>query len=517
MVINKKQFIFNAASGWITQLVVALVGFILMPYIIRHLGEQGYGIYQLAKSALVFFMFLQLGMGPTLVRFFAKAIAKDDKEEIRSISSTAQFLLGGLGLATSLLYLILTPFFIRFYNIPPEFVQETTWLLICMSLSLFLNMTFIVPQGIVFGVNRYDLANLIGLCENLMRLLFIMILFEVIRPSIFLIGLSILLTQLLKYIALFAVAFKSIGKVVLFSFQSVTKEMFRRLFGFGMLNLANSVAAAVVFQGPVLIIGKVLGKEMVTAFAPALLISFSMQGFLGQVTAPLVPLASSDREGNNGARLGELAISMGRVAAFIGFGIVLPLATFGPEVMRLWLGDNLAWTWNVVVVMTTGIAISQVQAANYYLALGGGDIKPSVYSQIVMAVTVFSGTLIGTVWFEWHLLAVAFYIGVCILVRNTFYLSYAYSIQFSYKFGRYLWLVYGLPVLITTVCSGSGWILKIVWPPKSVLLLTAEATLVLSGYLLLCWFFMIPKQIKQKLIHLAKSKVNLNSASVKPS
>lgn len=512
MVLNKKQFVFNAASGWVTQLVVALVGFILMPYIIKHLGEQGYGIYQLARSALVFFMFLQLGMGPTLVRFFAKAIAKDDKEEIRNISSTAQLLLGGLGLTTSLLCLALIPFFIRFYNIQPEFAHETTWLLICMSLSLFLNMTFIVPQGIVFGVNRYDLANFIVICENLMRLLFIMVLFEFIRPSIFFIGISILSTQLLKYIALFAIAYKNIGKVVLFSFQSVSKKMFRRLFGFGMLNLSNSVAAAVVFQGPILIIGKVLGKEMVTAFAPALLISISMQGFLGQITAPLVPLASSDREGNDGAMLGELAVSMGRLAAFIGFGIVLPLATFGPELTKLWLGENLAWTWSVIAVMTTGVAVSQVQAANYYLALGGGDIKPTVYSQISMAVIVFSGTLIGTVWFEWHLLAVAFYIGLCILVRNTFYLSYAYSRQFSYKFRRYLWAVYGLPVLITTVCSGSGWLLKIWWPPKNILLLTAEGMLVLSGYLLLCWFFMIPKQIKQKLVHLAKNRVKLNSA-----
>ncbi len=513
MVIKKKQFVFNAISGWMTQLVFALVGFVLMPYIIRNIGEQGYGIYQLARSALVFFMFLQLGMGPTLIRFFSKAIAKEDNTEIQRICSTAQFFLGGLGLTASFLCLLLTPSFISFYNIPPEFVQETTWLLVCMSLSLFLNMTFIVPQGMLFGTHRYDLVNLIEICENLLRLLFIVILFEFIRPSIFFVGLSILLTQLCKYVALFVVAFKKFGKVVSFSFQSVTKAMVRRLLGFGILNLANSVAGVMVFQGPILIIGKLLGKEMVTAYAPALLISLSMIGFLSKVTGPLVPLASSDREGNAGAMLGELAVSMGQVAAFVGFGVVLPLVTFGSEVMQLWLGDNLAWTWSVVAVISAGVAIAQVQAVNYYLALGGGDIKPTVYSQIVSAAIICSGISIGIVWFEWDLLAVAFYIGSCFVVRNVFYLPYVYARQFSYKLGRYLWSVYCLPVLITLACSGSGCILKIMWPPESVLLLIAEIVLVLTGYLLLCWFFMIPKQIKKKLVHIAKSKVNAHSSA----
>ena len=78
MTSKKKQFGINAVSGWVAQLVFAGIGFILLPYCINRLGEQGYGIYQLARSALVFFMFLQLGMGPSLVRFCAQAVAKND-------------------------------------------------------------------------------------------------------------------------------------------------------------------------------------------------------------------------------------------------------------------------------------------------------------------------------------------------------------------------------------------------------------------------------------------------------
>lgn len=516
MSFDKKQFAFNAASGWVAQLVFALVGFILMPYIIMRLGEEGYGIYQLARSALVFLMFLQLGMGPTLVRFFAKAIARDDTEELRRVNSTAQFLLGGLGLLGSLICLALIPFFIQFYEISPEFIKETTGLLICMVVSLFLNMTVVVPQALVFGINRYDLANCIEIGSHLMRLVLIVIMFEIIHPSIFFVGLAILLAQLARYAALFGVAIKRTGKAALFSVRLLTKKMIRTLLSFSMLNLANSVAGAAVFQGPVLIIGKVLGEEMVTAFAPVLLISSAMQGFLGQSTRPLVPLASEDRERNKGAALGKWAISAGQLAAVVGFGVALPLATFGPEIMVLWLGERLAWIWPIVAVMATGVAISQVQAANYFLALGGGQIKPTVYSQIVMAIVVITGTLIGTTWLGWHLFTIALYIGMCIFVRNTFYLTLAYSRQFFYSYLHYLWAVYFLPALIATACVGGGWLLKIGLPAQNFLLLVVEVVLVVGGYATLCWFLLLTKRVKSDLVSFCVAKNSRTPMSSDP-
>lgn len=487
----------------------ALVGFILLPYIISRLGEEGYGVYQLAQSAIVFFMFLQLGMGPTLVRFFSKAIAKDDKSEIRKICSTAQFLLAGIGMLASITCLVLIPVFIKFYNIPSVYEKETVGLLICMSFSLFLNMTIIVPQGLVYGLNRYDMANIIDICSNVIRLLLIVCLFEFIRPSIFYVGLSIFFAQLFRFASLMWLALKNVGVSSVFSFSCVTKTTIRSVFGFSMLNLVNSIAGTLVFQGPVLIIGKVLGSEMVTAFAPALLISNAMQGFLGQITRPLVPMASRDFEATKGAALGKWAVGMGQVAAFVGFAIVLPLATFGPEVMRFWLGENLAWIWMLVAVMTTGVAISQVQSANYFLALGGGDIRPTVYSQVAMAVIIFIGTLLGTLYFDWHLFSIALFIGLCFFFRNTFYLAFAYSKQFGYAYFKYLWKVYGMPSIIAFSCIVLGWSIKTWMYPGSFRVLILENFFVFIAYALLCWVFLVPKTQRRKWLFAGIKKMNI--------
>lgn len=506
---NIKRFAINAASGWLTTITFTIVGLILMPYIISRLGMKGYGIYQLANSTLSFFLFLHLGMGPTLVRFFSKAIARNETEELHRINSTAGLLLGGLGLLGCLAIIVLSPVFVRFYEIPEEFLKETIGLLICMGVSLFLNLFVMPTQGIVYASNRYDLANYIEIGHHLFRLAVTIALFELVRPSIFFVGLSVLLSQFLRFTALFGVAVRHAGRAAIFSVTRVDKESVHSILGFSVLNLANSIAATAVFQGPVLVIGKVLGAEMAAAFAPALIVSRAMQGVLGQTTRPLVPMASQDRERNEGSALGGWAIAAGQLAAFIGFGITLPLATYGPELVNLWLGEKLVWIWPVIAIMSTGVAISQIQSANYYLALGGGKINPFVCSQIVMAIVVLAGTIIGTVWFDWGLLTVALFVGICIVVRNTFYLAYACSLQFLYSYIHYLRSVYAFPAMIAVLCAGFGWILKIVISSQSLMLIAVQGILVLSFYVIIFWIFLLPRKIKDKIMLFVFSKIRI--------
>jgi len=477
-------------------LIAALVGFILLPYIVSRLGEQGYGIYQLARSTLAFFMFLQLGMGPTLIRYFAKSIASKDKNEIRIISSTAQLFLGGLGLIAVSSCLLLIPFFLRFYEIPPELTWDTSMMLICMALSLFLNLNIIVPQGVVLGLNHYEVANGIEIFAHLLRLFLVFFLFEYFKPSIFFVGISLLVASLWRYFALFFFSFFRCKQAVLVSIRSFHLETFKRLVGFSTLNLTNSVAAAVVFQAPALIIGKLLGSEMVTSFAPAMIISGAMTGLLAQTARPLVPLASQDLATNSGRNLGYWAILMGQFVAFIGFGMTLILAIFGSEILQLWLGEHFSATWPVVVVMSSSVAISHIQAANYFLAIGGGNIKPAVFSHIIMAIFIVSGLIMGIQWGGWCLLEVAFYIGFCILIRNTLYLSYAYSKQFAYSFSRYLFRVYVVPAFLTGICIAISFGLKYLFISRSSMAIHISLIGVFVCYGVASWFLVIPISIK---------------------
>lgn len=134
----KRQFATNAASGFVAQAVTVGVGGVLMPYLMWRLGPEVYGISRLAQSALMFFALLQLGMGPTLVRYCSQAIARHDQEAIRKVSSTAQLILGTLGLLGMFGIVAFIPLFLKFYDVPAEMTFSVSGLLLCLAVSLWL-------------------------------------------------------------------------------------------------------------------------------------------------------------------------------------------------------------------------------------------------------------------------------------------------------------------------------------------------------------------------------------------
>jgi len=493
---NKTQFVFNAANGWIAQFSLMATGVILLPYVISRLGPEGYGFFRLGRSAFTFLMFLQLGMGPTLIRFCSQAIACKDEAEIAHVSSTGQLFLGTMGLLGMLTAIGLIPAFLHFYEVPDWRDADIVGMLICMAASLLVTFLSMVPQGLLSGANRYDLANALETFVIFLQLGMVIATFELIRPSLLSYGLCILAAQSFRLVCLFGLAVRVLGPKVLFSRKQADRGTLKKIGRFGFLSLANAVAATVFFEGPVLVIGKCLGTPAVAAFAPALLAATSLRGFLGRFSGPLAPLASRDMENKQGSRLGVWSAKLGQTVAIVGFGVPVLLFTFGPELVGYWLGDDLRWAWSLVAVMATCVAISQIQSVNYSLALGGGDIRPTVISQVVMAVLALSGTVLGTAYWNWDLLAVALFLGVCLMLRNTLYLSYAYAKQFSSPFFQFQYRVYLIPAIVTAACIAVGLAVKHLFVPLNLWMLISQIVVILGMYTLLCWAFVLPEEVK---------------------
>ena len=492
----KRQFALNAASGVVAQGVMVGVGLVLIPYLISQLGTKAYGISQLAQSTLVFFSFLQLGMGPTLARYCSQTIARHDREATRKISSTAQFLLGILGLLGAFGIICFIPFFLKFYEIPPEMKYQASGLLFCLAVSFLLNFIFMVPQGLVLGSNRYDQANGVEIFTHLLRLGFILLTFWLFGPSLLLLGICILLAQFFRFTMYFSLAILHTGRSALFSIRWVNRETVKLLFGFSSLNLINTLANTLVIQGPVLIMGRVLGAEMVALFAPAVLVATAVEGFLGRISTPLVPLASKAQAENTPKKLGEWSVIVAGTGATLGLAVAIPFCVFGDQITGLWLGADMANVWIPIAIMLTGTVISQSAGANYFLAIGGGCIHPTVYSQIILGIACSIGVTIGMIYFGWQLIGVAIFITTCRCLRNVFYLTYAYSKPFLYSVSHYIWTVYAKPVLFASGVTVIGFIIKTLAHPDQLFLLGTEITILLMIYAVLAWYSLLAIEIQ---------------------
>jgi len=505
MASSKRQFIKNVGSGWLTQTSAAVVGLIMLPYNLSHLGTEVYGISVLAVSAIAMLDFLNHGLGSALLRFFSQAIAKNDQAEIASLSSTSQAIVGGLGLFGCLVILAGIPWFLHFYEIAPTHHHETVILLICLAITFFQRFHAMVFANILMASQRFDLVNFNSIFASWLRLALLIFFYAMFNPSLVQLGLATIVSNTFSYVTIIVLCFKRLGKSIFFSPRQVKLSRAPAVFSFSSVVMFDTIFFAASLQLPVMIIGKILGKEMAAFFSPAVLVASYFFSIMGQMAIPLAPIASRDLVENQQKNIGRWAILFGQIIAVFGYGCIVLSVLFMPDILRLWLGTDFMWTSATVTVLIAGSACMQIQTVNYNLALGGSTIAPFACRSVVMAILTSSGTLLGTMYWHWGILEVAVCITTTRILSDTFFLGGIYSRLFQYSFADYFFKVYIRPAF-------SGGILLIValfcrhWPlaisffvPKSVVRLGTEIIAVGCLYLGLTWAFGLSQATKELL------------------
>ena len=121
-VVLAKNTVFNLVG----YAVPVVVGLISIPFIIRYLGTDRFGIISLAWVVVGYFNYFDLGLGRATTKYVAEALGRGEREKVPGLfwtTATSQIALGLLGF---LLLALLTPLLVdRVFQVPVELKSET--------------------------------------------------------------------------------------------------------------------------------------------------------------------------------------------------------------------------------------------------------------------------------------------------------------------------------------------------------------------------------------------------------
>lgn len=150
------------------QAVPLLVGVATIPFIVRGLGTERFGILSLAWVSLGQFTLFDLGLGRATTKFVAEALSKRDEDQIRRLVWTAaatQFVLGFLG---AVLMVGVTPLLVeRVLTIPPVLVGETRLTFYLLALSIPIVLVSSSFSGVLEATQRFDLVNAVRIPSSI--------------------------------------------------------------------------------------------------------------------------------------------------------------------------------------------------------------------------------------------------------------------------------------------------------------------------------------------------------------
>ena len=111
---TSKKIISNTIFTSAGRLWGYLLSFLLTPYIVHKIGLERFGIWAVANTAIHFFLFLDLGIGSSFVKYIAEYNTKKEYRLINEVINT--------GLAFSLFFFL----YFLYFNITKESCHESS-------------------------------------------------------------------------------------------------------------------------------------------------------------------------------------------------------------------------------------------------------------------------------------------------------------------------------------------------------------------------------------------------------
>ena len=149
-----------------------LVAAVTIPFIIRALGVERFGLLSIVWLAPEYFAFIDLGLGRATIKYVAEALGSGDQQRMSRVVWTAvtfQIFLGLLG-ALGLISIadLLTQYVL---NIPQDLQSESKTAFYLLALSIPLVLVTSSLSAVLAAAQRFDLVNAVGASFNIANLL----------------------------------------------------------------------------------------------------------------------------------------------------------------------------------------------------------------------------------------------------------------------------------------------------------------------------------------------------------
>ena len=158
---TSKKIISNTIFTSIGRFWGYALSFLLTPYIVHKIGIERFGIWAVANTAIHFFLFLDLGIGSSFVKYIAEYNTRKEYRLINEVINT--------GLAFSLFFcfciliiaMLLKNFVVILLKFSSELYDDVLLAFLGVLTVFILNYIFTVFKSTLYGLQRMDIVNII--------------------------------------------------------------------------------------------------------------------------------------------------------------------------------------------------------------------------------------------------------------------------------------------------------------------------------------------------------------------
>jgi O-antigen/teichoic acid export membrane protein len=318
----------------VTLATVAVV-YVLMPFLLRTLGEEGYGTWTLITSVTAYLSLLVLGVPMASVRYFAQHAAEGDRQRMNEAIGSCTGLYLIMGAAALLVGAGLFAFFDLTYEIPAALRSEARLAFGLVVLQVSAGFVTQIPFAIMAAYQDFVLRNVILMGSLLLRLGLTLGLLTFNGTMVFLAVIQIACLAFEFSVCWLLVRRRYPG--IRMSLTDFDRRMVRRIFSFSLYVLMLSLAGRLAFQTDSLVIAAFLDVGRIPYYAVANSFVVYLMEFLVAIAAVVMPMATTLSAQGKSAELREMFLRWSKIALSLTLMAGLFLMVLGPRFIGWWI------------------------------------------------------------------------------------------------------------------------------------------------------------------------------------
>lgn len=374
----------SVSAKWLAHLVVMAVGFFLMPYVMRTIGEAGYGAWVFVNAVAGYSTLLYMGFGSTVCRFVADKRARDDWDGLNAVTSGvfAVYFASAAGvMAVSAGLALAAPRLGDWGDVP---VSDVRIAMVLLGLNIAIGMLGSIYGGVLIATQRFDIYSAIEAVIALARLGLTIAFLQkdgalVTLGAIFL-GVTVLENAVTVWWAYREIPTLSIRR------RHISRVVLKECFSFSMFTALRGMAVRVIHLTDVVVIGLILGKAAAVPYYVALRLVQMISTPLEKIGDVVLPQASEMHARGQREGLEELCARAMGMGLLLASAFLIGSVYFGEVFLTTWMGTGLEGSYLILIILAASQVIAQPLIILRQALTAIGDVKRPAYIDVAQAV-----------------------------------------------------------------------------------------------------------------------------------
>lgn len=373
----------NTIINFIGQTIPIIIAVVTIPYIIRGLGTERFGMLSLVWMILGYFNIFDFGLTRATTNLVSKALAENNTDDIPKIIWTSLIIQIILSFFGGFLLAVSTPFLVdKILKIPLSLIEETKITLYLLSGAIPIVACSRNLRGIFEGGQHFDLINAVQIPSSSLVFLFPLLgVYIGINFNTIVLSLIVLWSaNVLLYMSMLFRIFPDL-KCKFY----IDRKIFCFLITFGGWVTISNILVPILIYIDRFLISAIVSITALTYYTVPYEIVSKISIFPGILSLTLFPVFSRMSDINKKDIERIYARSLKYIITILG-PIVVLLILFSKDILFLWLGKDFVEKSTIVFqILAIGMLLNALaqMPANLIDGIGRPDVKAKIFISYV--------------------------------------------------------------------------------------------------------------------------------------